>query len=367
MRLVRRFVATLGLVVFSGFLPPVAAADVGRWRPAGPAVPVNFISVDPSRPRIVYATGAGVHRSDDSGDTWELVTSFHIDVLVVDPGNSSILYGSSSDPQRNVFKSTDSGRTWMPSSAGLPAFAWLRLYVAGPEHVYGFDSRGVWETRDAAATWSLTSSGIFGSTALGIDPTNTRRVYVSDQFGHIFRSDDGGASWTQSPGTVSHPKTSIAVNPLDPSHIFAAVTCCNEIAFSQNFGESWVPVRVPANRATSVLAEPNGNIFIGTGPGACPGPCPPEPTGVFRSSDEGATWEPLNEGLGYRSVRHLLSVGNGTRLIAVTDGGDLGTFVYDLGLVAEVPDISGWAKGVFALLLVLAGLTAIRIRLGDHT
>jgi hypothetical protein len=206
---------------------------------------------------------------------------------------------------------------------------------------------------------------MFGISVFGIDPTNVRRVYTSDQYGDIFRSDDGGASWIRSPGTAGHAKTSIAVNPSNPARVFAGVLCCNEILISRNFGESWIPVSAPANRVTSLVVGPIGRIFIGTGPGACPGPCPPEPTGVFQSSDEGVTWQPLNQGLGDRSIRHLLLVGNGRRLIAVTDG-DSGTFLLDLGAFTDVPGLSDLNKLVFGFLLALAGLVVLRGNLAGH-
>ncbi|HEX9688460.1 MAG TPA: hypothetical protein VGB47_05230 [Thermoanaerobaculia bacterium] len=93
--------------------------------------------------------------------------------MVVDPGNPSVLYGSSSIPERGVFKSMDGGRTWTPANNGLRPFTWLLFHSAGPDHVYGVDDRGVYETTDQAATWRQVSQGLFNISAFSPDGGHT--------------------------------------------------------------------------------------------------------------------------------------------------------------------------------------------------
>jgi photosystem II stability/assembly factor-like uncharacterized protein len=170
---VRRLVAIGLAALINLLLPDQTAAEAGQWRPSGPTGHVNFITQDPGPASTVYATGGGVFRSSDHEDTWELVTTFQIDVLVVDPGNPSVLYGSSSIPERGVFKSMDGGRTWTPANNGLRPFTWLLFHSAGPDHVYGVDDRGVYETTDQAATWRQVSQGLFNISAFSPDGGHT--------------------------------------------------------------------------------------------------------------------------------------------------------------------------------------------------
>jgi photosystem II stability/assembly factor-like uncharacterized protein len=241
----------------------------------------------------VYATGGGVFRSVDYGDTWELVTTFQIDVLVVDPGNPSVLYGSSSLPERGVFKSMDGGRTWTPANGGLRPFTWLLFHVAGPDHVYGVDDRGVYETTDQAATWRQVSQELFNISAFTVDPTNPRRLYASPystgQFGDIFRSDDGGASWIRGSGMLGQVKTDIAVDSSDPRRVYVGADCCSDFWKSTDYGASWTRVPAPANQVSTVLVDSAGRVLVGTGPGPCPsaGGCPLK----LRESSEAPTEE----------------------------------------------------------------------------
>jgi photosystem II stability/assembly factor-like uncharacterized protein len=118
------------------------------------------LAIDPAHPSTLYASThqGGLVRSDDGGDTWTTigplvdevlvdasstlytvsgnvvdvtppggaavtkVAPAIINMLVIDPTNSSIWYAiASGNPGRGIYKTTDSGDTWQPVTNGLPS------------------------------------------------------------------------------------------------------------------------------------------------------------------------------------------------------------------------------------------------------
>ena len=73
-----------------------------------------------------------------------------------------------------------------------------------------------------------------------VDPTNAKVMYVAMRDG-IFRSDDGGWSWT---AVANSPKNAaaIAVNPKKPSEVYAA-TMDGAMFRSTDAGTQWNAVR----------------------------------------------------------------------------------------------------------------------------
>ena len=73
-----------------------------------------------------------------------------------------------------------------------------------------------------------------------VDPSNAKVMYVAMRDG-IFRSDDGGWTWT---AVANGPKNvaAIAVNPKKPSEVYAA-TMDGTIVRSPDGGAQWIAVR----------------------------------------------------------------------------------------------------------------------------
>src|SRR6185295_18753292 len=98
--------------------------------------------------------------------------------------------------------------------------------------VDSYDGNGVFRTTDGGATW--TSLGLGATRRIGaieVDPSNSDRIYVAamgSQFSTgpdrgLYRSEDGGANWTKvlfvndSTGVID-----IAINPVHPETVYCA-------------------------------------------------------------------------------------------------------------------------------------------------
>lgn len=210
---------------------------------------IGAVAVAPSDSRIVYVgsgeadmrsdiqAGDGMYRSDDAGKTWQhigLTDTRQIAKVVVDPRDADVVYvaalGHQYGPnaERGVFKTTDGGRTWnhilfknddtgaidlsMDPHDSNVLFASLWQTRRPPWNVYppsNGPGSGVYKTTDGGSHWTQISGHGFpekiGHVGIAVSPADSSRVYAQVdtddvKTGGVYRSDDGGATWTKTDG-----------------------------------------------------------------------------------------------------------------------------------------------------------------------
>ena len=228
--------------------------------------------------------GAFIAESTDGRRSWSLRGPFcemwPMNHVVGDPATGAI-YGAGGNEWFGpaVWKSTDLGETWTHSSDGL-------AYEAGEEPV--------------KSAWSIAVGN--GSVYAGVQPAG------------LFRSDDGGATWTHIEGLQRHPSRphwnpggaglilhSLVLHPEDPERIWIGISAAG-VFHTADGGETWEP----RNRGTRADFMPEGqnypefgqcvhNVVMAAGMPArlyqqnhC---------GMYRSDDGGLEWRSIEEGL----------------------------------------------------------------------
>ena len=166
-----------------------------------------------------------------------------IDVLTVDPTNQDIIYAGATNG--GIFKTTDGGSSWNPIFDDLPYLS-IGAITLDPENtdiVYAgtgdrnftggsFIGNGIYRSEDGGSTWSnigLTETGVV--TEIIIDPTDSDRIFAST-LGNphvktsdrgIYRSDDGGTTWTNKLiVTDSSGIVDLIMDPSDPDVLYAS-------------------------------------------------------------------------------------------------------------------------------------------------
>jgi photosystem II stability/assembly factor-like uncharacterized protein len=190
-------------------------ADV-RMRPDCPRIMwtrVTSLCAHSRDPNTVWAGVEidGLYRSRDAGRSWQPtgsgLSSQDIHALAYVAGPNRLLASTNND--LNI--SLDDGDTWQPQQLRqklpLPYFRGLVATSCGPEHLLlgnGDAPPGttglVARSLDGGATWQpATFPGRANSTMwnIAIHPADANLVYASSVSGQLYRSTDGGASWTK--------------------------------------------------------------------------------------------------------------------------------------------------------------------------
>lgn len=142
----------------------------------------------------------------------------------------------------------------------------------------------------STGTWIAVNSGLSGQLdtyCLAIDPTNPSTLYAGVLNGGVFRSTNGGATWTCT-GITDTVIWALAINPLVPTTIYAGTAM--GVFRSTNSGMSWAEVNSGLTqldvRALAINPLVPSIVYAGM-----------NDTGVFRSTNGGDTWTAVNTGL----------------------------------------------------------------------
>ena len=305
-----------------------------NWRRGGLESSVYGVTIDPGRPTILYAaTDSGVYSSADGGRTWRALDAGSegrdgVNALALDPRSSGTLYAGTGT---GVLKSTDSGRSWEVSRTGMTGARVDELAAPSRGSAYALvGSQGLFERTHHGWRPVFTRPPAVALTALAVNQQNPEALYVATDDGRIFGTRDGGDSWRklQAP---SLPKTTeitaLAVDPQDANTLFAGTIeeadysgYRTGVFKSTDGGASWraLPKGMPPPGDTSVLAIDqldSENVYAAG-------------FGVFKSGDGGATWNTpdvrLHDGGALAldpSEPTTMYVDAGTRVFKSTDGG----------------------------------------------
>jgi len=244
---------------------------------------IGALAVSQSNPEVVWAgtgeawvirdmdmMGDGIYKSTDAGETWTrmgLEETGRIGTIVIHPTNPNIVLacalGRATGPQkeRGVYRTEDGGKTWqlalfVDQNTGCSGLQMSQtdpnVVLAGTwevelkTHVMysGGNGSGIHVSRDGGKTFTRLSAGLpkppYGKTDVAIAPNNGNRMYAliqtgadgvkglkSEAQGSLWRSDDGGKSWTN----ISWDRRLIGragyyirirVSPNDPDHLLIA-------------------------------------------------------------------------------------------------------------------------------------------------
>ena len=235
--------------------------------------------------------------------------------------------------------------------------------VRGQPELYYFGSvnGGVWRTNDAGRTWNpiFDSQDIGSIGAIAVAPSNPQIIYVgtgeadmrSDiSYGDgMYRSSDGGKTWSHIGLEDTRQIARVIVNPRDPDKVFVAAlghpygpNSERGVFYSKDGGKHWKRVLFhdentgaidvafepdnPRNMLAALLQtrRPPWNVYAPSkGPGA----------GLYRSRDGGEHWEQItghglpSDALGRMGVAFAPS--NPRRVYLIADAKDGGLYRSD--------------------------------------
>lgn len=228
---------------------------------------VFSIIVDPVKPKIVYASAcSGIYKSDDAGTLFHKVQGIpssarRTRVLLQDPNDLNIVFAGTTE---GLFRSNDAGKTWSRTTGPEIIVNDVSIDKTDSKHVLIATNRGgVLSSEDGGDTFHSSNAGFSARqiTAIQRDRGEVGTVLVGvvndKEWGGVFRSADGGLSWTQrSEGLQGRDVFALG---QAPDGTFIAGTAHGLFRFDKE-SQAWVKVEnapVSASPAVvSVAAKP---------------------------------------------------------------------------------------------------------------
>jgi len=293
--------------------------------------PVGAIAVSESDPNIIYvgmgescirgnvASGDGVYKSTDGGQTWAhmgLEDTRHISRIRVHPSDPNVVYVAALghafgyNQDRGIFRSMDGGNNWervlfrdektgaidLSMDANNPRVLYAALWQAlrEPWHLNsGGPGSGLFKSDDGGNTWSELSTnpgmpkGPFGRIGIAASPAREGLVYaiVEAEDGGLFWSDDGGSTWE-----IGNDERKVRTRPWYFNHIFAdpndpyTIYIMNMIAWkSVDGGRTFFDLTTPHGDNHDLWIDPQNSQRMVNG----------NDGGATVSFNGGATWTTL--------------------------------------------------------------------------
>jgi photosystem II stability/assembly factor-like uncharacterized protein len=235
----------------------------------------------------------------------------------------------------NVIRTMDGGATWSVATTGLTGSGpWVGAIAAdekNPDTVFT-GRQQVFRSTNWAVNWTASSPAVGGTvSAIAIAPSNSNIIYAGTSTGRIWKSTNGGttlAGWTN----ITHAPlpnrylTDIAVDwknpkivvvsfsgfesatPTAPGHVFR--TADGGATWTDISGASALPTslpNIPAN-AVALDAQNAATIYVGTD------------IGMFITTAGGGTWKVFEQGLPHVAVTDLALNQKYNILFAATHG-----------------------------------------------
>jgi photosystem II stability/assembly factor-like uncharacterized protein len=374
MKICRKVLAVAALVVVSvSAIDAVAQAgpvdaklfsDM-RWREIGPmrGGRVRALAGVPSQPATFYfgMVNGGVWKTTDAGATWQSLwdsqpTGSIGSIAVADSDPNVVYVASGEGLQRpdlatgdGVYKSTDAGKTWVHlpglrdgqqiGQVAIDPKDANKVFVAVTGHPYGpNEERGLYRSVDGGATFKrvLYVNDRTGASEVQIDPQHPNVIYAgmwqrqeapweNGSFigaeGGLYRSTDGGDSWTKLTGHGLPDdvlQVQVAIAPSDSKRVYAEIGRVHgavELFRTDDGGENWVHAPVDDTRPEA---------RIGGGDVPVPKVDPKDPNTVYvatvvtwKSTDAGKTWTGLKGSPGGDDYQNAWINPNNTDIIAL--------------------------------------------------
>jgi ligand-binding sensor domain-containing protein len=298
-------------------------------------VVVNDVLVDPRNSRrVLLATDrGGVLSSDNAGQTFVAsnhgYTHRYVTSLLTDKNDpNTIFVGVLNDREwGGVFTSHDGGRHWVQKSEGLGGRDVFALQQASDGTLIAGTNRGIFLLDRSGAAWRPANVVINEKITFRTVKKGTKRVSVAVKSvkrsvlearvedidilpgrwlaatsAGLLVSSDQGKSWSGGPVLGKQDLVSVRGS----GDLVVAATRM-AVLLSADSGTSWTQATLPSYLTIrGVTVTPNAQILIAAREGA------------YLSSDAGATWQHVVNGLPDKNISSITYDGSGKRLLATS-------------------------------------------------
>lgn len=269
------------------------------------------IRTDPRNDNRFWILGVDLYRSDNGGQTFtQLAGYYNINDIYVDhhalwihPVSGLMWHGNDG----GLYRSADLGASWTKiNKLPLTQFYTIEVDYLNPQRLYGGtqDNNTVRTWTGANDNWDRILGGDGFYTL--VDYTNSNTIYAESQWGNLYRSDNGGLSFSWIGSNWSGERTNwsspLIMHPTDPQTLYFGT---HRVWKTTNKGQSWQAVSADLTRqlassgfstiSTLAISRLNPNLVLaGTDDGR-----------VHLSTSGGLFWTEITAGLPLRWITRL--------------------------------------------------------------
>ncbi len=261
-------------------------------------------------------------------------------------GPTPVILRSTLGGSAGTYVTADTG---LSASEGVPFIPYMTIDPTNPQNLYFTGNRHVYQTIDGAQSWTAISpdvtNGSDGLTAIAVAPADSNTVYSGSLDGAFQMTSNAGAgvksAWTnRSTGLPGGSITHIEVSPKSAALVYATVggSGSDHVFRSADGGATWTDISgdLPDVVVSGLAIDPDlaNTFYIATD------------IGVFWTTDGGVNWSPLTGGLPLAAVLSLNLHEPSRTLRAATHGRS----VWDMGVSTSglnlIPEALGLAPAV---------------------
>jgi photosystem II stability/assembly factor-like uncharacterized protein len=300
---------TLFLFLFVVILSPVRSQLI-TWIPTNQSLTGNINDLAHQSGTIYAGTIAGVHKSNDLGQSWQLSNSGLLNTKVFAfavKNENEIFCGT----QGGVFYSADKGGSWVERNNGLLDKFITTLYYKGGDTIFaGTLYTGMFMSPDGGKKWDSVAGEFSTKAVNAISIRHSGEIYVGTTSG-LYRSDSKGKNFIAMTNNLPDKQNVYSITIRSNGIVFFG-TRDGQIWRTTNNGNSWTKqLDLKANiQIYNIFLTKTGAILAST-----------YGNGIYRSNDNGDTWQQINNGLNNKLVMALVQHLNGNYFAATWGSG----------------------------------------------
>ena len=327
------------------------------WTVVGPAGgDARAFAAFPGEPKhlLLGTTNSWLYESVDEGGSWHRLAKlgsdvgFVLDSIVVDSADSATIYVGAwkNSDDGGLWISHDRGKSWSEPARlkGQPVHA-LTQAPSDSRTLYAGTLEGVFRSSDGGATWTQISPAgsheIHEIESLAVDPKDADTIYAGTW--HLpWKTTDGGKTWhnIKQGLIVDSDVFSIIVDAEHPHTVY--LSACSGIYKSENAGILFRKIQgIPteARRTRSLMQDPEKRevVYAGT------------TEGLYKTVNAGKTFERMTDADVVVNAVYV-DPGDSNRVLLATDRG--GVIASEDGGATFTPSSQGISERKVAAVLV---------------
>ena len=221
----------------------------------------------------IHIGDRGVFKSDDLGQSWQVAGLNDSQLrLIRTTSNQQLVAGSNVS---SIFISNNKGESWLQTGKEIENWSVFQV-IENNNYLFVSGESGIWRATIPVKEWKQIKKELGSLVKL-----SNGNILMAEN-GVILRSENNGDTWE----SISDLNTEmIFLFELD-ANLLIACAQGDGIFYSTNNGQDWLKYNMgefEKNRFRTAIKTANGTLLVGT------------TSGTLRSTDQGETWENVDE------------------------------------------------------------------------